>query len=120
LIKPEYVIYLQSDNNGEYSNLNLYKCLQNPARPLYLGESDDILDIKVNYIDDFKDSIIKSVTVDSIVPGIMPNSTQVYIPVSLRFQAEAKVYKKIVSIPKGNFDKEIECFEYGKYKFVFI
>lgn len=116
LMHPEYTIYLHSVDN----NISLEKimnCLKKPNNPLYLGESDDLVDItNINIVTLDK---IKSNEINSIIPGIYPNSELVKVPNKLKFDKNDN-HQIIISIPNNELDEEISCYTDGVNNIVFI
>ena len=118
LINPYFSIYIISeDQRGEFSLKNLKKSLMNPKRPLYLGESDDIVNILNISIVEINENT--SSNISSILPGIYSNSELVKIPTNIKFD-DTKNYFTLCSIPKGNLNESIECYECNGENFVFL
>ena len=92
------------------------KCLKNPKRPLYIGESDDMVDITNIEIVDV-DKIISS-NISSVLLGVYNNSELVKVPLNLKYAIDNS--NKICSIPKGKLDEQIECYTYNGENFVFL
>ena len=116
LIEPNYSIYIVSTDD-EFSLSNIKNALENPKRPLYIGESDDvvnILNISLVNIEPTTSSLISS-----IIPGLYSNSDLIKLPTNLKFNAEKEFYT-LCSIPKGELDIAIDCFEYNGERFVFL
>ena len=122
LIMPKYTVYIRStDQNGEYSLENLFNHLKNPKRPLYLGESDDIVNVAKVEIKEINDDLIKSSKINSVIPGIRTNCQLVKIPVELKNDiTEDKGHNLICSVPEGELDCEIPCFEVDGDNIVFL
>ena len=97
IVNPKYEIYL-GGNEGIMGRI--YSALKSPERPLYLGQSDDIVDLSSSLpidIDEIETNQFYSV-VDEV---IVPNSIIERVP--YKFHKEKKKYSikyKIVSIPK--------------------
>lgn len=118
LINPLFSIYLISaDKNGEFSLKNIKKYLNNPKKPLYIGESDDIVIINNISIVDIKNNV--SSNVDSIVPGIYQNSNLIKLPTNIKFDTSRDNFT-LCSIPNGDLGSHIECYEYDGENFVFL
>lgn len=116
-IEPKFSVFLLSDDDKEYSLKNIKSALINPKRPLYLGESDDVVDImNVSLVDIQNNS---SSCISSIIPGLYPNSELIKIPTNLKFDTEREYYS-LCSIPNGEIDSVIECYEYDGENFVFL
>ena len=117
IINPNFTIFISStDLNGEWSIQNIMKCLKNPKRPLYIGESDDMVDITNIEIVDV-DKIISS-NISSVLLGVYNNSELVKVPLNLKYAIDNS--NKICSIPKGKLDEQIECYTYNGENFVFL
>lgn len=117
IINPNFTIFISStDLNGEWSIQNIMKCLKNPKRPLYIGESDDMVDITNIEIVDV-DKIISS-NISSVLLGVYNNSELVKVPLNLKYAIDNS--NKICSIPKGNLDEQIDCYTYNGENFVFL
>lgn len=117
LIEPKYSIYILSDDDGEFSLENIMEALINPKRPLYIGESDDVVDILNVSLVDIKNS--KSSLISSIIPGLYSNSELIKIPTNLKYNLDNE-YSTLCSIPKGDIGEIIKCYEYDGENFVFI
>jgi len=122
LVSPKYTIYIYStDQNGEYSLENIYNHLKNPKRPLYLGESDDIININNIEIKEIIDDRVMSSNIDSVIPGVYANSLLVKIPIKLKNDIpNEKGHNLICSIPKGELEQEKSCFESEGENIVFL
>ena len=97
MVNPKYKIYLGGNEDIIYK---IYNALKSPERSLYLGQSDDIVDVNVCSPIDINE--IESNQIDSIVDELMiPNSIIEKIP--FKFHKDKEKYNieyKIVSIPK--------------------
>jgi len=122
LIGPKYTIYLRStDPNGEYSLENVYNHLKNPKRSLYLGESDDIVNINNLEMKEIDDRLLPSSKIDSIIPGVYANCKLVKVPIKLKNDIpDEKGHNLICSIPQGELEQEISCFESEGETIVFL
>ncbi|WP_305513803.1 hypothetical protein [Methanobrevibacter sp. V14] len=117
LINPYFSIYLISEDiSGEFSLNNIKNSLINPKRPLYLGESDDIVNIINISIVEINEN--NSSKVISIVPGIYQCSDLIKLPINIKFD-NSKESLTICSIPKGDLGESIKCYEYNDENFVF-
>ena len=111
LINPIYYIYVAGDENT-ISMINY--SLKNPKRDLYIGSSDDLVDLTIfNPIEIFEDRAIPQ----SIIEGIHENCLIEKIPYKFhkngrRFNLE----EKIISIPNENFSEEMEIFDFNGEK----
>lgn len=122
LITPKYTIYIYStDQNGEYSLDNIYHHLINPKRPLYLGESDDIVNINNIKMMEINGEETASSKIDSIIPGVYTNSQLVKIPVKLKNDIpNEEGHNLTCSIPLGELEEEVNCFESEGENIVFL
>lgn len=119
IVNPYFTIYITSDNDSEFSIENIYKVLHNPIRPLYLGESDDVVDIINMDIVEIMES--KSSGIVSIIPRIYSNSDLFKLPVNLKYNLDESMdYHLICSLPYGNIEEEIDCFTFNGENFVFL
>lgn len=119
IINPYFTIYLLSNNDSEFSIDNIYNMLNYPQRPLYLGESDDVVDILNINIVDITES--RSSEISSIIPGIFSNSELFKLPIDLKYNLDESINHYLVcSLPKGNIDEEIDCFTFNGENFVFL
>lgn len=120
LIAPYYTIYVTSKDDNEFSLENISKALKNPKRPLYLGENDDLVSVKLrgNGIVEAKTGIY-SKNIKSIIPGIYENSTLEKIPISVG-ETKNTVNKITVSIPKDEINKSISCIDINGENIVFL
>ena len=118
LINPYFSIYVLSDlDEGEFSIENMKMALENPKRPLYIGESDDVVNILNLSIVDIEEN--KSNKISSILPDIYSNCELIKIPSNLKFDTENEFYT-LCSIPNGDLDQEVECYSYDGEYFVFL
>jgi len=122
LIAPKYAIYLYStDLNGEYSLENIYHHLINPKRPLYLGESDDVVNINNIEMMEIGDKETASFKVNSVIPGVYTNSQLVKIPIKLKNDIPTEEgHNLICSIPLGKLEEEVNCFKSEGENIVFL
>ena len=117
LISPYFSIYISSDDNNEFSLESIEKHLSNPERPLYIGESDDVVNILNMSIVDIKRT--SSSKISSVLPGLYSNCELVKVPTNLKFD-EDNEYLTLCSIPQGELDTVVECYEYDGENFVFL
>ena len=117
IINPYFSIYICSDDAGEFSLENIKNALSNPKRPLYIGESDDVVNILNMSIVDINEST--SSKISSALPGLYSNCELVKIPTNLKFDEENE-YLSLCSIPQGELDSAVECYEYDGENFVFL
>ncbi|TMS42022.1 MAG: CRISPR-associated protein Cas5 [Methanobacterium sp.] len=122
LVGPKYTIYIHSsDQNGEYSLENIYYSLKNPKRPLYLGESDDVVNVGNVKIIEMNDDVLMSSKIDSVIPGVYTNSQLVKIPLKLKNDIpNEEGHNLICSIPQGELEERISCFESEGENIVFL
>lgn len=121
LVGPKYTIYINSSENSEYSLENIYNHLKNPKRPLYLGESDDVVNVNNLEIKEINDDLIMSSKIDSIIPGVYTNSQLVKIPLKLKNDIpDEKGHNLTCSIPQGELEKKVSCFESEGENIVFL
>lgn len=120
LINPKYTIYIRSyDDNGEYSLENILNYLKKPKRPLYLGESDDIININKAEIIEMSEEM--SSKIDSVIPGVYTNSQLVKIPIKLKNDIpDEKGHNLICSIPHGELEQELSCLNASGENIVFL
>jgi len=97
VVNPEYTVFLGSD---EYAINKIFNALKFPERPLYLGQSDDLVDLKIYSPIDIEE--VEADYVDSVVEEIMPGATIEKLPYKF-FEENGKysVEFKLVSIPKS-------------------
>ena len=97
VVNPKYKVYLGGDEGiiGE-----IFNAMQIPERPLYLGQSDDLVDVTTFQSFDIEE--IESDYVDSVVEEIVPGATIEKLPYKF-FEENGKysVEYKLVSIPKS-------------------
>lgn len=117
LINPLYTIFiLSNDKNGDFSLENIKFHLKNPKRPLYIGESDDVVNILNMSIVNINKN--KSSSICSVLPGLYSNSELIKIPVNNKY--DNKPCLSLCSIPNGDLDELVDCYCYNGENFVFI
>ncbi len=106
---PKYKIFLVGDDGllGE-----IHEKIQNPERPPYLGQSDDMVDVlNVELIEVER---AKSKHIHSIVEGVYGGCEVVKLP--YRFSEDGKSLKELtVSVPRGLpliLDEEMGCYKF--------
>ena len=109
LVKPFYDIYIA----GEPEKIQeIYFALKNPQRPLYIGASDELVDLTVYEPIEIQSKV--SNTVISVVEGIHEECIIEKIP--YKFIKDGKNFYldyKLVSIPKTNkISENFEIFDY--------
>lgn len=110
LTSPVYNIYLIGKQKLVEK---LKRALKNPCRPLYLGNSENLVSIRTSEIQEVKKNETKYP--DTVIEGIHPNSIIEKMPYKFhkkgrRYQLEAKT----VSIPKSGYietEKPIDIFQ---------
>lgn len=119
IINPEYSIYIVSDDVDEWSIQNIFNYLKEPKRPLYIGESDDVVNITNMEIVNINKT--KSNNISSVLLGIYSNSDLIKIPTNLKYNLEdVKECYSVCSIPKGYLDQTVNCYNYNGENFVFL
>lgn len=115
LIFPKYDIYIAGDDDLIYE---INEKLENPERNLYLGSSDDMIDLNIFDCTQINSKFGKPI---SIVEGIHDNSTIEKIP--FKFNQNGKSFsleEKIISIPNKFIDEEMEIYDFnGEYVYLF-
>jgi len=109
LVNPKYKIYLVGNDDLLEK---IYDKLQNPWRPLYLGQSDDLVDVL-----DLELMVVKkakSKNVHSIIEGICEGCEVVKLP--YKFSEDGEDLEELtVSIPEKYplvLDTEVECYRF--------
>lgn len=94
LVQPAYRVYLSSE---DYELLDaLVDALRRPRRPLYLGQSDDV--VVVQTVQRVQITQVRSRRVHSMIGGIYPGCELLKLP--LRFEDEnTLVYTGTLSLP---------------------
>ncbi len=119
IVKASYSVFMCSENNEEYSLEAISEKLKNPQRPLYCGESDDLVELFIYDIEHIHGANNKTNRIHSVLPGVYSNSTIVNIPIALRNQPAIE-QRKVCSIPIKKIEQEVDCFQLGEDNFVFI
>jgi len=109
LVNPHYRIYLAGGNE---LITEIAEKLQNPERPIYLGQSDDMVDIcNVIPVEIHEE---ESSILSSVIENIIENCEVVKVP--YRFINKGKhVEMKVVSIPRElplKLEEEIKCWKF--------
>ena len=113
LVKPRYRIYLASENSVIEE---IAAALTDPQRPLYLGQSDDMLDYTEPHVRDVEET--ESAELDSIAEGVHPDCDVLRLP--RRFVPEGDGWSLeylLVSVPKNGKLKAsdaIKCLRFGE------
>lgn len=120
IINPIFTIYLYSNiDDGEWSIKNIYNNLKNPKRSLYIGESDDVVNILNLEIVELNQT--NNSKIHSVIPGIYENSELVKVPTKLKYDvSHPNEHYKICSIPKGDINESLESYSYNGENIVFI
>jgi CRISPR-associated protein Cas5h len=115
LISPTYDIYIA----GENDKINcIHNALLQPDRPLYIGASDDLVDIELSNPIEVEE--VNSKDISGILEGIYENCLVEKIP--YKFIKKGKDFSleyKTVSIPQDSsigFNDEIKCFRFNNDK----
>ncbi len=98
LVSPVYEIYLVGEDDKIH---HIYNALLKPARPLYIGASDDLVDIELSEPAQTKE--IKTAEITGIIEGIHENCFVEKIP--YKFIKRGKDFSleyKTVSIPQDD------------------
>lgn len=109
LVKPSYLIYLFGNDELITS---IESSLKEPKRPLYIGQSDDLVDVHDAKVFDSKQTYSDSI--DSIVEGVHPSCLVESMP--YRYDTVGRkisIKLKTVSIPKQfpiKLQQRIQCY----------
>lgn len=112
LFKPAYDIFLVgSDATIE----SVFESLAEPSRPLYLGQSDDLVDIsslsKPLEVNESSNS-----SISSVVEGIYPKCEIIRLPYKYNVAKNASIVYKTLSLPSEypyDTRREITCYTFG-------
>lgn len=107
LVNSAYMIFLGGD---EQLLEEIKGALQNPNRPLYLGQSDDVVDVKLSSVIKIERKL--SSEVHSILPGIKDNCEILKLPYKFQDE-ETLVYSPVLSLPPSfpyTLGEEIEAY----------
>lgn len=112
LVSPTYEIYIA----GEEERINrIYNALLHPARPLYIGSSDDLADIELSKPTRVEEISTKETV--GVVEGIHEKCFVENIPYKfIKKDKDFSLESKTVSIPQKNIittKKEIECWNFN-------
>jgi CRISPR-associated protein Cas5h len=110
LVKPVYDIYIA----GESEKIQeIFAALKNPERPLYMGGSDELVDLTVYDPIEIQSKVSKEVI--SVIEGIHENCVLEKIP--YKFIKDGKNFYldyKLISIPKNNsINENFDVFDYN-------
>ncbi|HEW91755.1 MAG TPA: CRISPR-associated protein Cas5 [Thermotogaceae bacterium] len=112
LVKPSYEIFLVGDQE---IIAGLYEAISDPKRPLYLGGSDELVEIEYS-----KPTMVREITaseVHSAVEGVHPNSIVEKLP--YKFTKRGRDYSLeylTVSVPQADaidLSDPVKCFVFG-------
>lgn len=111
LVSPAYEIYL----TGEDDKINsVYKALLQPARPLYIGASDDLADVELSKPVEVREIATKQVS--GIVGGVHEKCSVENIPYKfIRRGKDFSIEYKTVSIPPNEtitLKEDVDCWEF--------
>jgi len=112
LANPSYEIFIIGDN--DIIN-KIYRVLSDPVRPLYLGASDELMDM--SFTEPTKVFISQNNKIHSVIEGIHSHSTIEKLP--YKFRKRGKNYRidyLILSIPIGESittPKPIKCYVFN-------
>jgi len=113
LLKPAYVVFLVGNDALIAS---IYESLINPSRPLYLGQSDDFVDI-ASIAEPVKVDEKTNSSISSMIEGIYPRCEVVRLPYKYNFNGEASITYKTFSLPSEfpyKSPKEISCYAFDQ------
>jgi len=121
ILNPKFRVYICSEENDDFWGLNnIFNVLKNPKRPLYIGESDDVVNILNLEIVELNENKHNS-KIHSVLPGIYANSELVKIPIKLKYDIDhPNNHYKICSIPKGDINESIESYSHNGENIVFL
>ncbi len=110
LVEPNYEIFVVGEEN---EILKLHRALLNPKRPLYLGSSDDLVDLEIS--EPMKVEEIEMTEIWSVVEGIYEGCVVEKVPYKfLKNKKSFDVEFKTVSIPiKGPIKGYFKGFNFG-------
>lgn len=94
LVKPSYVVYM---SGSDQIVRELLDGLENPARPLYLGQSDDMVILEDLHSMEIYE--VQSTVAHSVVEGIYPGCELLKLPLKFENDGNTLVYTKTLSIP---------------------
>lgn len=115
LVSPIYEIYIAGENDKTEC---VYNALLQPDRPLYIGASDDLVDIELSSPMEVEE--VKSKEITGILEGIYEKCLVEKIPYKfIKKGKEFSLEYKTVSIPQDSsigFNEEIICFRFNNDK----
>lgn len=107
LISPKYDIYIAGDSE---LIINIHEALKNPKRDLYIGSSDDLVDLEIFDCIDISSSYDVPCTV---MEGLVENSCLEKIPYKFHWNGKSfTLEEKIVSVPNGVISEKMEGFDF--------
>lgn len=95
LLRPSYNVFLASESDKLMEQL--FRSLDRPARPLYIGQSDDFVDI--SRLEMFRPNQTVNSLVSSIVEGVHPGCEVIRLPYKYGLGKAPSVLYKTFSIP---------------------
>jgi CRISPR-associated protein Cas5h len=113
LLKPSYDVFLVGSEELIEST---YESLVNPRRPLYLGQSDDFVDIS-NITNPAEVDETISDSVSSIIEGIHPGCEIVRLPYKYILEHKPSISYRTFSLPTDfpyKLQKETACYTFGE------
>ncbi len=111
LVAPTYRIFLAGD---EGKIKQIYNALQNPERPLYLGISDDMVDIEISKLIEIMET--KTTQVTGIIGGIHEKCAVENLPYKFIKKKHFSIEYKTVSIPYAPtivLKEEVNCWQFS-------
>lgn len=113
LIRPRYQIYATSEEKELVTEIA--DALQSPKRPLYLGQSDDM--VVIDSIQTYELRTGKNDTFWSLIEGIHPECSLIKLP--YKFESGRNlVYSPLLSVAETyplKIEKERECVFFGDF-----
>ena len=107
LIGPKYDIFIAGDS-GIISEI--HNALINPKRNLYIGSSDDLVDLEVFECIDIEKGFGMP---DTVVEGLYENSYLEKIPYKFHKNGHSfSLEEKIISIPNDKINEEMEVYDF--------
>lgn len=111
IVNPQYSIYIGGDDE---IIKRIYESLNDPERPLYLGQSDDL--VEINVTQPIEINATESNEISSSVEGVFPDAIVEKVP--FKFRKDEKDYSVdylIVSIFKTipiDLQNSIKCYKF--------
>lgn len=116
LVNPIYEIYLV----GDEEKLNrVSNALQEPIRPLYLGISDDLVDLEVIELREIVECEVQEL--NCVVEGVYESSIIEKVPYKFLMRSKKiDLEYKTVSIPLRPLKGEFKAFSFEKGDFIWV